>query len=206
MTVAAGLAKKRASVESIEYFDRIDREAARLDHLIEQLLTLARIDRALDDELRGPVNFTEVVHEVVAEGEFEARAIGRSVALVTADQVVLQGRADLLRSAVENIVRNGIRFTAPQTAVDVTLRMTDGATRWAQLTVRDHGPGVPSEVLNDLFKRFWRGNGPAADGSGLGLAIAESVVNVHGGAIAAANAPDGGLVVTIDLPVPGAPE
>ena len=206
LTVAAGLAKKLGPVESIEYFDRIDRETARLDHLIEQLLTLARIDRALDEERRGPVNVTEIVHEVVAEGDFEARAVGRSVSLVSADSVVLRGRADLLRSAVENIVRNGIRFTAPQTAVDVILRIIDGATRRAQLMIRDHGPGVPADVLIDLFKRFWRGDGPPSDGAGLGLAIAESVVNLHGGTIAAANAPDGGLVVTIELPLTGAAE
>src|SRR5262249_33190410 len=103
LTVAAGLARKAAESDAVEYFDRIDTETARLDRLIEQLLTLARIESSVDDELRGDLNLTELVQEVVSDGDFEARASGKHVTLVAADSAVLHGRADLLRSAVENI-------------------------------------------------------------------------------------------------------
>ena len=205
LTVAAGLARRDAPAAAAEYFDRIETETARLDRLIEQLLVLARIESGLDDELRGSVNLTELVHEVVSDGEFEARAAGKRVTLTASDGIVLHGRADLLRSAVENIVRNAIRYTAPGASVEVALqRNGERPDPHATLSVRDHGPGVPEGAVKDLFRRFWRAEGPEAqppEGAGLGLAIADSVVRIHGGTIAAANATGGGLSVTIDLPV-----
>jgi two-component system sensor histidine kinase CpxA len=200
LRVASGLARRNAPPDAAEYFDRIDTEAARLDRLIEQLLTLARIESSVDDELRGGVNLTELVQEVVSDGDFEARAAGRRVTLVAADPAVLHGRADLLRSAVENIVRNAIRYTRSGTAIEVALEgeLRDRAG-WATLSVRDYGPGVADEQVQDMFRRFWRAEG--RHGAGLGLAIADSVVRLHGGTIAAANAPSGGLLVTIDLPL-----
>jgi two-component system sensor histidine kinase CpxA len=117
----------------------------------------------------------------------------------------LNGRADLLRSAVENIVRNAIRYTPPGSSVDVELRRNGHETEpHARLTIRDYGPGVDASSAGDMFRRFWRADAraaDAADGAGLGLAIADSVVRVHRGTIGAANAAAGGLLVTIDLPV-----
>ena len=211
LTVAAGLARRSAQPESAEYFDRIDIETTRLDRLIEQLLTLARIESTVDDELRGEVNFTELVQEVVSDGDFEARASGKRVTLVGGDETVLHGRADLLRSAVENIVRNAIRYTRPGTAVEVRLERSEQmqsskhmTLNHVMLTVRDHGPGVPDAKVADIFRRFWRASGSATespDGAGLGLAIADSVIRVHGGTIGAANEGQGGLLVTIELPI-----
>ena len=205
LTVAAGLARREASADAGEYFDRINKEAARLDRLIEQLLTLARIESGVDDELRGIIDLTEVVQEVVGDGDFEARAAGKRVTLIAADPVRLNGRADLLRSAVENVVRNAIRYTPPGSNVDVELRRNGRETEpHARLTVRDYGPGVDASAGADMFRRFWRADPSAADtadGAGLGLAIADSVVRVHGGTIGAGNADTGGLLVTIDLPV-----
>jgi len=206
LTVAAGLARRHAPSDTGEYFDRIDIETARLDRMIEQLLTLARIESAVDDELRGDVNLTELVQEVVSDGDFEARAAGKRVTLVAGDDAALRGRADLLRSAVENIVRNAIRYTEAGTAVEVALHRTgeDHAAR-ATLSVRDHGPGVPEPAVGEIFRRFWRADradAQAPEGAGLGLAIADSVVRVHGGTIGAANADSGsGLLVTINLPL-----
>jgi len=203
LTVAAELARREAPASSAEYFARIDIEASRVDRLIEQLLTLARIESGVDDELRGAVNLTELVQEVVGDGAFEARAAGKQVTLTAGDDIVLEGRADLLRSAVENIVRNAIRYTPPGADVEVALRVNgERAAPAARLTVRDHGPGVPSDAAADIFRRFWRAGGqPSTDGAGLGLAIADSVVRLHGGTIGAANADTGGLLVTIDLPM-----
>jgi signal transduction histidine kinase len=205
LTVAAGLARRDATPAASEYFDRIDMESARLDRMIEQLLTLARIESGVDDELRGVVTLTEVVEQVVGDGDFEACAAGKRVTLLAADEAVLQGRADLLRSAIENIVRNAIRYTPAGSAVDVQLRTSgNGSAARARLSVRDRGPGLPEAAVADMFRRFWRADGTggqASEGAGLGLAIADSVVRIHGGTIGAVNAEGGGLLVTIDLPV-----
>jgi two-component system, OmpR family, sensor histidine kinase CpxA len=204
LVVAMGLARRTAGDAGAEYFDRIEREVSRLDRLIEQLLTLARIESAVDDQLRGAVNLTELVQETAADGDFEGRAQAKRVVVGRADGAQLTGRSDLLRSAIENVVRNAVRHTPAGTAVDVTLERVeqDGAARGI-LNVRDRGPGVDAALLPELFKRFWRAPqaGAASDGSGLGLAIAERVVTMHDGRISAANAIDGGLIVTLDLPL-----
>jgi two-component system sensor histidine kinase CpxA len=113
----------------------------------------------------------------------------------------------MLRGAVENVVRNAVRHTAERTRVDVSLgrrEMTDGAR--AVIQVRDHGPGVPADAVATLFVPF---NQVLADGpsnperTGLGLAITRRTFEVHGGSATAANAPGGGFVVTLELPLPG---
>jgi two-component system sensor histidine kinase CpxA len=110
----------------------------------------------------------------------------------------MNGFEELLRSAVENVVRNAIRHTAEGTAVEISLRMADSRVR---LPVRDHGPGVPESMLSEIFLPFRRVANGNSDGAGLGLAIAERAVNIHGGTIRAMNAPQGGLIVEIDLPL-----
>ncbi|MCC7173536.1 MAG: HAMP domain-containing histidine kinase, partial [Planctomycetes bacterium] len=102
------------------------------------------------------------------------------------------------------VVRNAIRYTAPGTEVQLSVRGLHGA---AQVLVRDHGPGVPADALEDIFRPFYRLSDARerdCGGAGLGLAIAQQAVRIHGGTIRASNAPDGGLIVEIRLPALGA--
>jgi signal transduction histidine kinase len=185
LNVALSLARQHP--EAREHLDRIEREAGRLDKLIAELLALARIDSGVD-AARGPFDLGALLEEIVADGDFEARANGRRVELVVDDACVVHGSAELMRSAIENVVRNAIRHTREGTAVEVHLQRADDA---ATLTVRDHGNGVPEELLAEIFVPFRHG---------LGLAIAQRVVQMHGGTIRASNAAEG-MLVTIALPL-----
>ena len=201
LLVALGLArqsiKQGAADEASENLERIAMEARRLDTLIGQLLALTRIDSGVN---RGaPVRFdlTNLVQEVANDGDFEARALNRSVVIRQADACTMVGFEELFRSAVENVARNAIRHTAEGTSVEISVQATNSGTL---LQVRDHGPGVPEGLLSDIFLPFRRVSNTQSEGAGLGLAIAERAVQVHKGHIRARNAPQGGLIVEIDLP------
>jgi two-component system sensor histidine kinase CpxA len=179
--------------------DRIGRETGRLDELIGQLLDLTR----LDNEKLGEgllVQLDALLGEIVTDTQFEARAQHKDVALRATAPCRLIGHRDLLQSALENIIRNAIRYTPEGTPVEVTLTVDIGAT----IRVRDHGKGVPPEALPHLFTPFYRvetARDRKSGGVGLGLAITERAVRAHGGSIVATNAPDGGLEMTIRLPL-----
>ncbi len=187
LTVALTLARRQP--DPAEYLDRIELEARRLDLLVGQLLTLARIESGVE-LARSEVDLTAIVEEVVSDGDFEARARERRVELHAADACTIIGNPDLLRSAIENVVRNAVRHTATGTTVEVGLCAIDGRIT---LTIRDHGDGLAAEILDHLFEPFRSTSG----GAGLGLAIAERVVRMHKGSIEATNADGGGVEVRI---------
>jgi two-component system sensor histidine kinase CpxA len=197
LMVALSLAKHGPEREMVEHLERIRVEARRLDALIGQLLALSRIDSGVDRGSPAPFDLTTLVQEVTNDGDFEARAGNRRVVIQRADACMVQGYEELLRSAVENVVRNAIRYTAEGTQVEISLQTADSRAR---LCVRDHGAGVPPTMLSEIFLPFRRAGTGNPDGAGLGLAIAERAVSVHGGKIRARNAPEGGLIVEIDLP------
>ena len=198
LIVALGLVKQGPGEEAAENLERIGLEARRLDTLIGQLLALTRIDSGVDRGSPKPFDLTILVQEVASDGGFEARARNRSVMIEQADACTVNGFEELLRSAVENVVRNAIRHKAEGTAVEISLERGDSR---ALLRVRDHGPGVPEDMLSEIFLPFRRVANDNSGGAGLGLAIAERAVNVHRGMIRAMNAPQGGLIVEIDLPL-----
>jgi len=196
LIVALSLLKQAQSDEAVEYQSRIGIEADRLDKLIGQLLTLTRIDSGVDSTLRETFDLANLVQEVTADGDFEARAQNRAVRFLASESCPMTGVAELIRSAVENVVRNAVRHTAEGTTVEVSIERQQA---FGLLRVRDHGPGVPVEMLDKIFLPFHRnGNG---GGAGLGLAITDRVVKLHEGTIEAYNAREGGLIIDIHLPV-----
>src|SRR5690606_6818271 len=145
-----------------------------------------------------------LVEEIVRDADFEAQGANKRVELERTAAVVLLGDEELLRRAIENVVRNAVRFTPEGTAVTLDVEERGGSVR---VRVRDRGPGVPEDALRDVFvplSRVERERERKTGGAGLGLAIADRAVKLHGGTIEAENAADGGLVVTIRLPVPRA--
>jgi two-component system, OmpR family, sensor histidine kinase CpxA len=204
MTLALEIARRRNGPDASNALDRIELEVERLNALIGKLLMLARIESGSEEMDRALVNMPELIEELVTDADFEARGRNCKVRAVSIEDCFVLGTRELLRSAVENVLRNAVRHTAENTEVMVTLRcgMEQNSVR-AVIEVRDKGPGVPEESLADLFWPFYR-VGDARDrkqgGTGLGLAITERAVRLHGGQVRAANAPGGGLSVTIDLP------
>ncbi|HPF41193.1 MAG TPA: ATP-binding protein [Phycisphaerae bacterium] len=180
--------------------DRVELEAERLNDLIAELLTLARIDNDAERETPGPVDLADVVRSVVEDAHFEATRRERSVRLVECQSCVVEGTQSVLRRAIENVVRNAVRYTADGTSVEVRVSVDAQAT----ICVRDHGPGVAENALSDIFRPFFRvddARGRESGGTGIGLAITHRAIQRHGGAIRARNADDGGLEVEMTLPL-----
>jgi two-component system sensor histidine kinase CpxA len=170
-------------------------------------LTLSRLETGLSSDARDNVDLSQLVQEVVADGDFEAHSCGKSVRLQVEGGIVIE-KADqqALRSACENIIRNAIRFTTPGSEVEVILKTEKmSSSPQAVLSVRDYGPGVPEESLHQIFQPFFRVREPSGDpraknGTGLGLAIALEAIRQHRGTIIASNANPIGLEVKIMLP------
>ena len=205
LIVALGLLRDASPEEAAEYISRIGVEAERLDKMIGQLLTLTRIESRADSAPPEVFDLANLMQEVAADGDFEARASGRAVRVTRSNECLISGFPELLRSAIENVVRNAIRYTPAGTAVELTLEQIENDdSLTAQLSIRDHGPGVPKIMLTSIFLPFQHvpeGNGTNSQGAGLGLAIADRVVRLHEGSIRGTNADDGGLILEIVLPV-----
>jgi two-component system, OmpR family, sensor histidine kinase CpxA len=205
LNLALGLARQRANPEVFEHLDRIERETDRLNKLIGQLLSLARIESGVDLQQRKIFDLGLLVQEVASDGDYEARGRNCSVKFDQSFECSVEGAPEMVRGAVENVVRNAVRHTAEGTTVDVAIGCRpNGRGSHAVIQVRDHGMGVPESELADLFIPFHRvvdGIRKDPDGAGLGLAIAERAFRLHGGSVTATNAEGGGLVVTLELPV-----
>lgn len=205
LCVALGLLRECSPEEKMEYLDRTELEAEHLDKLIGQLLTLAKIDSGADASRMEKFDLGNLVQEIAADGNFEAQSRCCSVKVDSVDSCLVRGVAENLRRAIENPVRNAIRYTKPNTAVEITVgRRGNAPDSIAVIQVRDHGPGVPPVDLKKIFLPFHRvANASATDGAGLGLAITERIVRMHRGSVRATNAQDGGLILEIELPLAG---
>jgi len=204
--MSLALLRKQSPPESEELLQRMERDVERVDVLMGQLLTLSRLETGLSSDERDNVDLSQLVQEVVADGDFEAHSCGKSVRLAAvADIFIEKADQQALRSACENIIRNAIRFTPPGTHVEVVLKAeTRNDFPQAVLSVRDYGPGVPEEALQQIFQPFFRVKAPPGPkrnyGMGLGLAIALEAIRQHRGTIVALNASPTGLEVKIMLP------
>ncbi|MFH0994218.1 MAG: ATP-binding protein [Pseudomonadota bacterium] len=204
LNVALELARRYTGPEAQNALTRIEHEAQSLNQLIGHVLTLTRLESGFDRIQMKSVKLSALVQEIAADGDFEARGANRSVNLSIIDACVVLGNGDLLRQAIENIIRNAIQYTFESTCVEICLKKIEfNSAPYAEITVRDHGPGVPDADIHNIFHPFFRVSNARerkTGGTGLGLAIAERAVHLHHGTLKAANAPDG-FVVTMHLPL-----
>jgi two-component system OmpR family sensor kinase len=203
MRVAVGLARQPGSDPGRE-LGRLESEIERLDRLIGHVLHLSRLDAAARAELADEVDLVELLDAIARDAAFEAQGRGVTIGWrPPAGLPHLRGNAAWLASAIENVVRNAVRYTAAGTQVVLEAVAAAGAVR---VVVRDRGPGVPESELKQIFEPFHRvaeSRTRETGGDGIGLAITARVLAAHGGTARATNAPDGGLVVTLSLPVEG---
>ena len=165
------------------------------------LVTFSLESGAVEQE-RIDVDLAETVRAIADDAQFEAAGKGRRVELTRCDACVTHGVPSLIRSAIDNVVRNAIDFTPENGTIEIALAAGGDGT--ATISVRDHGPGVPPEALSRIFEPFFRAVSSGSrtrSGTGLGLAITDRAVRLHRGAIEATNAEGGGLLMRITLPL-----
>jgi signal transduction histidine kinase len=199
MRVAVGLARHPGG-DVPRQIDRLELEIERLDSLISQVLKLARLQGTGVTLEREKFDLQDAVEQIVHDANFEGAVKGCRVLLSGAAASVL-GNRELISSAIENVLRNAVRYSPREATVEVSLRR--GAPGTGQsIVVRDHGPGVPAVELERIFEPFHRvaeSRDRDSGGEGIGLAITSQVMRAHGGSARASNHPSGGLEVTLTL-------
>jgi two-component system, OmpR family, sensor kinase len=180
---------------------RIEDEAERMGLLVEDLLQLARLDE-LPEPPRERVNLSELADKTATDAR--AATPDRPITCTGTTPVEVMGDLNGLSRVLANLVGNAVLHTPDGTAVELAVT-AEGPE--AVITVRDHGPGLPSGAEELVFDRFWRAEGRARlhAGSGLGLSIVKEIVTAHHGTVQAGNQPGGGAVFTVRLPLAASP-
>ena len=204
LSVALELAREDANPIRAAHLDRIERETERLNLLIGQLLTLSSMEALEKAENFEPVSVNELIERMIPDAEYEARQRQCSLAFHADDECRIAGNEELLYRAIENVVRNAIRYTGNGSEVEIRLKMgTVHGQRQAEIAVSDRGPGIPESQLHAIFRPFFRvdyARSPDTGGFGVGLAIAERAVRLHHGELSAENRKGGGATIRITLP------
>ncbi len=208
LNLALELARKHFKTENDVNLERIAKESERLNELIGQLLTLTRIESQESIQEAVPVRLDDLLREISEDIDFETRNVDKGVHILNVDRLSAAGSHELLRQAVENVIRNATYYTRTGTRVEISLHaMVSDETGipTAVIRVRDFGPGVPEEKLSHIVEPFFRvaeARSRDKGGTGIGLAIANQAVQLHGGSLLFTNAADkDGLIVEIHLPL-----
>ena len=200
LQLALSLARRQESSGVDRHLARIACEADRLEELIARTLKLARLERPMQGFESARLDVAELLTNIVGDVGIEAEAHGCGVVLDTQRPLPVNGDPELLRSALENVIRNAVRYSPAASKVGIDAKRTDGCI---EVVVTDSGPGVPEKDLELIFEPFYRvdaARNRAVGGDGLGLAIAARAVGIHGGRIQARNLESGGLAVHLSLP------
>jgi signal transduction histidine kinase len=168
--------------------------------MIQQLLKLARLENDLEKEDEETYSLNLLMEEVCADAQFVAEEIGKDVHCLSPQEIALRGHRELLKRALDNVLRNAIRFTPEGSCVEVDVLR--GLNGFCVIRVTDNGVGVPDEKLEAIFEPFVQvSSSTERGGAGLGLAIAKQGVVANGGTIRALNPVQGGLLIEIKLPI-----
>ncbi|VXC62203.1 Two-component sensor histidine kinase [Pseudomonas sp. 8Z] len=194
LRIALALAERAEPSERERLWPRLNQECDRLEALISEILALARLDAA--PGAAQPIKLASMLSKLQDDAHLSAPQ--QPIQIRQDDDLQLQGWPDMLERALDNLLRNALRFSPPDQPIEIS------ATRTGEhllLSVRDHGPGTAEQHLQELGKPFFRAPGQNSAGHGLGLAIARRAAQRHGGELLLSNHPDGGFIATLDLPL-----
>ncbi|MCF5051201.1 two-component sensor histidine kinase, partial [Pseudomonas syringae] len=194
LRIALALAERASPEEREKLWPRLTRECDRLEALISEILVLARVDA--DNASAEAIDLVPLLKTLQKDAQLSAP--DQVVQLSTEGELQLRGWPTMIERAVDNLLRNAQRFNPKEQPIELQA-YREGAH--IVISVRDHGPGVNAEHLSQLGEPFYRAPGQTAQGHGLGLAIARRAAERHGGSLILANAPDGGFIARIDLPL-----
>ncbi len=198
--MAMGLARQSPDKVNAS-LDRIERETVKMDKLVGELLELSRFESGVTQLKKEPLIINQLLASLLEDAQFEAQNKGIVLKLNAAQQIQLQAQPDVLYRAIENVVRNAIKYAPEQSEVLIDLQQQTAQSSLL-LRVTDAGLGVVASELEDIFKPFVRGNsGSQTEGHGVGLAITKQVIEAHGGNVKAINLTPKGFCVEITLPV-----
>lgn len=193
LRVALALAERAEPQQRAALWPRLTRECDRLEDLISEILELARVDA--EQAHPEPVDLPALLGSVCKDAQLAAPK--QDIRWTVAPQVSVQGWPTLIERAVDNLVRNALRFNPEGKPIEL---MAEQEARGVVVSVRDHGPGIAPEHLAQLGEPFFRAPGQTAAGHGLGLAIARKAVERHGGVLELSNHAQGGFEARLVLP------
>ena len=196
----SGGGRNFSGTEAVNQLDRIEREAERLEEMIAQAIQLTRMETTTPSKVED-VALDQLVADIASDAAFEAQARPCALHIAQNEPLVVRAEADLVASAIENVVRNAVKYTSADSTVSIRLDRIEGQAR---VRVRDCGPGVPAGDCARIFEPYFRtdvARQRKSGGSGLGLAIAKRAIERQGGRIHASNADGGGLEVEMLLPL-----
>jgi two-component system sensor histidine kinase CpxA len=209
LNIALSLARRKAGGELEQEHERIGQEAERLNNLVQEMLLLARLESG-NELSKKPVVFdaAQIAQEAYENASFEAQQSQKEIILTSLESFAVRGYPDLLARAIDNVLRNALRFAHRQVRMQVSSN-TEATTSFGIIVIEDDGPGVPLGREEEIFAPFFtlpeEASNDVPQGSGLGLAIAQQAVLANGGRIFAKRSDAGGLKVVIELPIPSEP-
>jgi two-component system sensor histidine kinase CpxA len=205
--VGLGLARAQAPVSMHETLDRIESEAARLNMLIGQILSLSRLDVIQRIDAPCHISLSKLVADLLPDIQYEAAQNGCMIGTTTEAGCDVTGDEELLRAAVENVLRNAIKYASGSGLIQVeTATEIRHGRKFSRISISDNGPGIPEHELEFVREPFYRADRSRhweQEGFGIGLAIADRAARLHRGILGIRNKPDGGLMVEIWLPSVG---
>jgi two-component system sensor histidine kinase CpxA len=197
LNVALALARRKANPALIPELNRIQADSSELNSMIQQLLRLARLESGLEEEEEEVYSLDDLLQQVCLDNQFTAEQTSKHLFLLSSPQINMRGYRELLKRALDNILRNAIRFTPEggRVEVEVLCRPNDQVV----IHVKDSGIGVQADKLDTIFEPFVRASSDRS-GAGLGLAIARQAIHANRGTIRALNRVEGGLLIEVSLP------
>lgn len=199
MQAAIGIAQQQPD-KAESTLKRLEKEAERISDLVGELLLLSRMETGINHNQPDDIDINLLLDDIVADARFEAQAKSVDIDYQHNGDIKLHGQQELLHRAIENVLRNAIKYSPSEDKVTLRAGLSDSGKQF-EILVDDHGPGVSEVELEKLFQPFFRGDTKQREGIGLGLTIAQRAVAAHHGQIEASNRAEGGLRIRITLPI-----